>query len=243
MYTTHAQPFQKTPMRRNRRVQQRRAAGMATRSSCLRKHESVECADGTPAVLEYSTDAERDEQIEALEKSNPDPKEEIANLKDRLGRAKEHGARMAKWATEATNERIKLEDEIRIDGPIRKKLKEDNELLLQHNKRLQELYEQKESQYNVLVVKSTNLADGVYATHHKQRLAGTNLHELRTSIETLADMADDVLRATMATRLMAKDTTPDMQRAPNNPDTGKGPAELLFERLTSGDQQAPADDY
>ena len=56
-------------------------------------------------------------------------------------------------------------------------------------------------------------------------------------------MADDVLRTTMATRLMAPDTTPDMQRAPNNPDTGKGPAELLFERLTSGDQQAPADDY
>ena len=122
---------------------------------------------------------------------------------------------MAKWATEATNARIKLEDETRTHGPIRKKLKQDNELLLQHNKRLQELYEQKESQYNVLVVKSTKLADGVYATHHAQ-------------IEC-ADMADDVLRTTMATRLMAPDTTPDMQRAPNNPDTG--------------DQQAPADDY
>jgi len=208
MYTTHAQPFQKTPKRKNRRVQQRRAAGMTTRSCPQTSElpqpveECAECADGTSTVPEYRTDAERNEQIEALENSNP-ALSELDHTKALLAVAKEHGAQMAKLATQATNERIQLEDQIRTDEPIRKKLKEDNKLLLQHTEKLHHLYEQKEIQYNALVVKTTHWAD--------------RAHEC-------ADMADDVLRATMATRMIAQDTTPDMQRAPNN-------------------QQAPADDY
>ena len=173
---------------------------MATRS-CVTRREPVECADGTGAVIASRTDAERDEQIAALNKSNPAPpktpneleemyqeikrQQAVPSLKVQLARAKRHGKEMAELATKATNERIKLEDQVRTDEPVRKKLKEDNELLQAHNKRLQELYQEKESQYNALVVQSTQLADGVYA---------------------IGDIADDVMRSTMATRMLMNDT-------------------------------------
>jgi len=157
----------------------------------------VECADGTDAVLTWHTHAERKEQIAALNKSNPAPKrpnelvlyqEEMASLKVQLARAKQHGKEMAQLATKATNERIELEDQARFLEPVRKKRVEDIALLQAHNKRLQELYQEKESQYNALVVQSTQLADGVYA---------------------IGDIADDVMRTTMATRMMTANAESD----------------------------------